>query len=175
MTGGWPGRCRLRSLTALEGARASRPPIPEHSCPMGDSVFKRIEVIGATAFSWQRSSEPEDAVRGSRKPAAAITPRRADPAPGRCRAGEELACSKDLTGRRCLPVAPEWAEGRQGALHLFSNCDTSQILISPWPRYPPAEARRLPSGLKATSSTAAVCPLRGRIIWPVAASHTVTV
>src|SRR5438876_357133 len=33
----------------------------------------------------------------------------------------------------------------------------------------------MPSGLKATSLTALVCPLRERTCWPVFASHTLTV
>src|SRR5436190_1624557 len=38
-----------------------------------------------------------------------------------------------------------------------------------------ALARRLPSGLKHTPLTSAVCPVRVTACWPVAASHTFTV
>src|SRR5262249_2950431 len=53
----------------------------------------------------------------------------------------------------------------------------SQTFTPPTPnsRVALAEARRLPSGLKAKPVTAVVCPLRLQSSWPVCASHTLTV
>src|SRR5207253_1138009 len=49
------------------------------------------------------------------------------------------------------------------ALHTFTVLSSEPL------------ARRVPSGLKATLLTPAVCPLSMRVSWPVAASHIFTV
>src|SRR5438105_15430446 len=57
----------------------------------------------------------------------------------------------------------------------FSHSVASQIFTSPLVRYPPDEARRLPSALKATLMTDPACPCRTASSLPVAASQTRTV
>ena len=101
----------------------------------------------------------------------------------RVRASWPVAASHTFTVSSALGGGEALAVGAEGhARDLAGVPLEGEGLLARRPRPRPspsrprsAEARRLPSGLKATLMTGPVCPWRVRASWPVAASQTLTV